>query len=160
MPFTRFKAWFTNVDWCAMLVKLITYCRWFNMRLTTAFGIPTVMHWSVPLLLFISYLFNPDSCAVYAIAFFSIIPHEYGHALAAKRFKIKTRQILLYPIGGIGLIDSGLKIVTGWEEFWITVAGPLVSLGLSLIGFAGFILEGRTAIKFMEVDEGLFSPIH
>lgn len=52
--------------------------------------------------------------------------HEIGHALAAKRFGIKTEKMLLLPIGGISTQDKSTE--SPMKELLITMAGPLVNV--------------------------------
>lgn len=58
-------------------------------------------------------------------AFVSVLFHEYGHALAARRFGVKTRDILLTPIGGLARLEQMSR--DPWHEFVITIAGPMVN---------------------------------
>ena len=71
------------------------------------------------------------STAVYIIALFvSVLLHELGHAIVARRYGIATLEIVMFPIGGISRPERTPKAN---EEMWIALAGPLVNL---IIGIA------------------------
>jgi len=66
------------------------------------------------------------STVVYILGLFgSVILHEAGHALAARRYGIRTTEIVMYPIGGVSRLERQPK---GREELWIALAGPAVNL--------------------------------
>ncbi len=63
--------------------------------------------------------------------FVCILLHELGHALVAKRYGIPTAQITLFIFGGLAEIKKEPQ--SPKIEFWITIAGPLVSFALAFI---------------------------
>jgi len=58
--------------------------------------------------------------------FASVIMHEFGHALMARRFGISTASITLYPFGGIARIESAIE--SNRAELYIALAGPAVNV--------------------------------
>lgn len=72
---------------------------------------------------------------VAALLFFaSIVAHELGHALAARREGIDTQTIDLWFFGGLARLSRDTR--TAGEEFRISVAGPVVTL-LVVVACAG-----------------------
>ncbi|MHB1685884.1 MAG: site-2 protease family protein [Ignavibacteriaceae bacterium] len=77
--------------------------------------------------------------AVTAIMLFvSVLLHEIGHSVLAMFYKIKVKQITLFLFGGVAEIVGEPPKASA--EFWIAIAGPIVSFLLAgifyLIGIA------------------------
>ncbi len=146
-----------------------------SWQLGRFFGIPTRIHFSfVLVLLYVgitTWQAAQSSLAVlfglgFALAvFFCVLLHEFGHALVAKRFGIRTRRITLWPIGGVAELERSPDDPRA--EMWIAAAGPLVNFaiaaGLAPMvilfgtgGLLGYVLAGLLAANLML---GLFNLI-
>src|SRR5579859_3630709 len=66
--------------------------------------------------------------------FCSLILHELGHALVARRQGIDTRRIDLFLFGG--LTHMSRDAATPGEDFKISAAGPLATLGFLIVCLA------------------------
>jgi Zn-dependent protease/CBS domain-containing protein len=70
--------------------------------------------------------------AVTAIMLFvSVLLHELGHSVIALRYKIPVRNITLFIFGGVAQI--GKEPPSAASEFFIAIAGPIVSLALAVL---------------------------
>ena len=101
-------------------------------RVCDAFGIPIYIELSfiVLLILFVTDFgsFSFGLAAALALAV-SVTLHELGHALTARAFGYRTRDITLSLLGGCAsLIALPRK---AWQEFVTALAGPLVSFAIS-----------------------------
>jgi Zn-dependent protease len=65
------------------------------------------------------------------VLFGSLIVHELGHALMARRHGIVVRRIDLFLFGGLTQMSRDTR--TPGEEFRIAAAGPLATLGVVLV---------------------------
>ncbi len=105
-----------------------------NLRV---FGIPIRLHFTF-LLLLVFLIFigiggkqSGLNTAVYIVALFaSVLLHEIGHALVARAYGLRTREIVMYPIGGVSRLESQPK---ARQEPLIALAGPAVNLIIGIV---------------------------
>lgn len=81
--------------------------------------------------------------------FFGVTLHELGHSWVALRYGIGIESITLWILGGIASLESIPR--DGRREFWIAVAGPVVSAGLAAIGWIAIQLlpASTTVLRFL-----------
>src|SRR3712207_6496913 len=127
-----------------------------SLPLARLFGIRIGVNasWFLVLFLFIFWLSGSfadvldDETAGYVAAvgaallfFASIVLHELGHALAARREGIEVAGIDLFFFGGV--MKMSRDTTSPGAEFRVAVAGPLVTLAIVVLaGAAGLALAG------------------
>ena len=62
--------------------------------------------------------------------FASLLLHEIAHSVVARRFGIPIKSITLFLFGGVAELQSEPQ--SARAEFWVALAGPVMSLTLSL----------------------------
>jgi Zn-dependent protease/CBS domain-containing protein len=134
------------------------------------FGVDLRIHWTfllLPLFVWYTEFASHGSAnegrdlALVGIIFASVLAHEFGHALVARRCGIRAKSIILLPIGGITQLDDSqpspgmpaaeplavgavsnrkaAKLAPWQRDIRIAMAGPLINLLIALLS-AGIIL--------------------
>jgi len=117
-------------------------------------GIGVYLHWSfflVPVLIAFSTLSGGGGvvAAIEGVAFVlaifgCVVLHEYGHAMMARRYGIETRDITLYPIGGVARLDRIPDKPV--QELAVALAGPAVNVVIATALTGGLILAAMLGL--------------
>jgi Zn-dependent protease len=112
-----------------------------SLKLGRIAGIGLFVHWTFLLLIgyiiFSNYRAGHDAgqttwSVVFVLSIFvTVLLHELGHALAAKRYHIDTKDITLLPIGGLARLEKMPEKPS--EELVVAIAGPAVNIALAII---------------------------
>jgi len=141
-----------------------------SWRLGTLFGFPVEINLSFLLLLAVVYFAFGGAIGVFvvALAFASVLVHELGHAVVARRLGVHVSGIELSFFGGAAKMTQMPRSAN--HELAIAAAGPAVSLmiagaGLGLggllhaplfasIGYINLVIAGFNLIPALPMDGG------
>ena len=140
-----------------------------SLNLGKILGIDVKIHLTFFLLLiwfgFIYYSQGGLNAAVQGLLFIvllfvCVLLHEYGHALAARRYGIATKDITLLPIGGVARLqrmpDKPL------QELVVALAGPAVNVVIALLLFMTLLVSGQqnfSAAQLADPNSGLLQRL-
>lgn len=133
----------------------------FKIKVFTLFDIPLYLGYSFILFFVIALIYNLVLLGIshnfdrfifplmfMSTLWFFVILHEYGHALAAKYiFKLKVDLIILHMFGGLACINLNAR--KHISELIITLAGPLVNLGVFVIVWPIILNLENTGILYV-----------
>jgi Zn-dependent protease len=82
------------------------------------------------------------SAAFVVLLYVSVLIHELSHCVVARAYKLPVRRVLLYPLGGFSEIEK--EPPTPSQEFFVSAAGPVISLALAgiALGLTHLITNG------------------
>lgn len=118
-----------------------------SFKIFTWLGIPVFFHWTFGLI-FLYIIWHAQSeglgtletvwlTGLFMALFLCVLLHEYGHAIAARRYGVKTRDIVLMPIGGVARLERMPE--KPFQEFVVAIAGPAVNVLIAAVLFTGMV---------------------
>ena len=91
--------------------------------------------------------------SVMLLALFAcVLLHEFGHIFMARRFGVRTPDVILLPIGGVARLERIPSEPR--QEFLIAIAGPLVTLAIALLLYGALSLDGSPPSLRVSADDG------
>lgn len=106
---------------------------------------------------YVSYRMGGEEAAITAaifllLVFVCVLLHEFGHILQARRYGIRTPEVLLSPIGGLARLERMPE--EPMQELKVALAGPAVTLIIALALGAWLAATGGLPTVFV------FDPAH
>jgi Zn-dependent protease len=133
-----------------------------SLRIGTIAGIDLHLHWTFPLLLvgvFAYYLLAGQGLMIalagvglIGVVFLCVVLHEFGHALSARGYGVPTRDITLYPIGGVARLQRIPEKPS--QELVVALAGPAVNVAIAALLGVVILATGAT----FALGRGLIAP--
>ncbi|HHH49548.1 MAG TPA: site-2 protease family protein [Saprospiraceae bacterium] len=136
-----------------------------SIQIVKLFGIPVRVHWSFGLLILgVIYMGQSGGVSLqgtmWMVLFFlslfvCVVLHEFGHALSARHYGVKTHDIVLSPIGGIARLDKLPE--KPFQEFIIAIAGPLVNLAIAALLAPYVFYVSEIGLDLIGLEDSPFS---
>jgi Zn-dependent protease len=140
--------------------------RW-SIRIGSIAGIRVELH--VTFVLFVGWIAvtqgllsrHPEralaSVVLILMVFGCVLLHELGHALAARRYGIRTRDIILLPIGGVARLQRMPDKPA--QEIVVAIAGPAVNVAIAALLWAALGGPGGQALVPLLRGGGLIETL-
>lgn len=116
-----------------------------SFLLARFFGIKLHVQWITLLMIAIFFCLDRVQGMYMLIGILSIIPHEYGHSLAARRMGNKIGDILITPLGGMANVS--IRPFDPRNELLVTLAGPAVNCVICFVAVIGLLIFDNPALN-------------